>query len=72
MCSVGNPQRPVTKDFISLDELEKENHMFSYFKYFASAQAIHDMDTGVNDTLGPFVASVSEWAPWCNISFSSI
>ncbi|KAF9285601.1 hypothetical protein BGZ74_001450, partial [Mortierella antarctica] len=49
---VGNPQRPVTKDFISLDELEKENHMFSYFKYFASAQAIHDMDTGMDDYIG--------------------
>ncbi|KAF9325980.1 hypothetical protein BG006_010559 [Podila minutissima] len=49
---VGNPQRPVTKDFISLEKLEKENQMFSYFKYFASAQAVHDMDTGMDDYIG--------------------
>ncbi|KAF9314074.1 hypothetical protein BG003_004537 [Podila horticola] len=49
---IGNPMRPITKEFITLDDLEKENHMFSYFKYFASAQAIHDMDTGMDDYIG--------------------
>ncbi|KAG0039478.1 hypothetical protein BGZ82_008114 [Podila clonocystis] len=49
---IGNPMRPITKEFITLDELEKENHMFSYFKYFASAQAVHDLDTGMDDYIG--------------------
>lgn len=58
MCSIGNPMRPITKEFITLDDLEKENHMFSYFKYFASAQAIHDMDTGVMRRLSLFSSAV--------------
>ncbi|KAG0082442.1 hypothetical protein BGZ92_011737 [Podila epicladia] len=57
--SIGNPQRPITKEFITLDDLEKENHMFSYFKYFASAQAIHDMDAGMEDYIGAVLSDSS-------------
>lgn len=46
--SIGNPLRPITKEFITIDELVKENHMFSYFPYFASPQAVIDIDSSVS------------------------
>lgn len=51
MICIGNPLRPITKDFITIDELVKENHMFSYFSYFASPQAVIDIDSSMEDYL---------------------
>ncbi|KAG0003319.1 hypothetical protein BGZ80_003241 [Entomortierella chlamydospora] len=47
--AIGNPFRPITKNFITISDLTSENPAFQYFEYFTSPEAVKDFDEKVED-----------------------
>ncbi|KAI1311915.1 Bifunctional epoxide hydrolase 2 [Mortierella claussenii] len=49
--AIGNPFRPITEHFITMDDFVCENPAFQYFEYFVSDEAITDFEARLEDII---------------------